>query len=70
VARPDWPWVRVIDVADRDLERLSVDAATPADMLLSRFAGEVPGALLVVDQGHLVGIITRSDLIAAIQKNQ
>jgi len=69
IARPDWPWVRVIDIADRDLGRLSVDVATPADTLLTRFAGEGPGALLVVGDGRLVGIVTRADVIAAIQQD-
>ena len=67
VARPDWPYVRVIDVADRDLATLSIDASAPVDKLLGRLAAEKPGALLVVGNGHLVGVVTRSDLINAIQ---
>jgi Zn-dependent protease/predicted transcriptional regulator len=69
IARPDWPYTRVIDVTDRDLARLSVPAATPADSLLPRLAADKPGALLVVGDGKLVGIITRTDLISAIQQS-
>ena len=68
ISRPDWPYTRVIDVADRDLARLSVSATTTADSLLSRLAAEKPGALLVVGDGKLVGILTRTDLISAMQQ--
>ncbi len=39
----------------------------PSDSLLPRLAAEKPGALLVVGDGRLVGIVTRSDVISAIQ---
>jgi Zn-dependent protease/predicted transcriptional regulator len=68
VARQDWPYVRVIDVADRDLASLSIAASAPADSLLPRMASEKTGALLVVGDGRLVGIITRTDLLAAIHR--
>jgi CBS domain-containing protein len=68
VDRLDWEFVRVIDVANRDLEALAVGVDTPVDTLLSRLAAENPGALLVVGEGRLVGIVTRSDLISAIQR--
>ena len=68
LARTDWPHVRVIDVAERNLDRVSVDASISADALLTRFVSGNPGALLVVGDGRLVGIITRADLIAAIQE--
>lgn len=68
VDRSEWSIVRVIDVTNRDLAALSVDADTHVDALLPRFAAEQPGALLVVGDGRLVGIITRADLISALQR--
>jgi len=68
VNRNEWSLVRVIDVANRDLASLSISADTHVDALLPRFAAERPGALLVVDEGRLVGIITRADVISALQQ--
>ena len=68
VARADWPFVRVIDVANQDLAATTIAADAPVDALLSKFSSEKRGALLVVQDGRLVGIVTRSDLIAAIQR--
>ena len=67
VDRPDWEFVRVIDVTNRDLQALTVWVDTPVDTLLPRLSAENPGALLVVGEGRLVGIVTRSDVISAIQ---
>lgn len=67
VGRPDWPFVRVIDVANRDLAAITVAPDAPVGSLLTRFSAEKPGALLVVGDGRLVGIITRADVISAIQ---
>lgn len=67
VDRLDWPFVRVIDVTNRDLAALTVSTDAPVGSLLARFAAEKPGALLVVGEGRLVGIITRADVISAIQ---
>ena len=67
VERADWPFVRVIDVANRDLALLSVAADSPVGSLLARFAAQAPGALLVVGEGRLVGIVTRADVMAVIQ---
>ncbi len=67
IDRADWPYVRVIDVANRDLAELTVWVDMPVGELLPRLAGDRPGALLVVGDGRLVGIVTRADVIAAIQ---
>lgn len=67
VDRPDWPFVRVIDVTNRDLAALTVPTDAPVGSLLARFSAEKPGALLVVGDGRLVGIVTRADVISAIQ---
>jgi Zn-dependent protease/predicted transcriptional regulator len=68
VARPDWPYVRIIDVANTDLAEVTVAADAHVDVLLTRLSAEKPGAMIVVDGGRMVGIVTRSDLIAAIQR--
>lgn len=68
IARPDWPHVRVADVTDRDLAALSVDAATPVNEVLARLAADRPGAVLVVRDGRLAGIATRSDVLDALNR--
>ena len=68
IARADWPYVQVIEVTDRDLARLSVLAETPVQEVLSRLAGQETGAILVVADGRLAGIVTRSDVMALLQE--
>jgi Zn-dependent protease/CBS domain-containing protein len=68
VARADWPYVQVIEVTDRDLARLSVLAETPVQDLLSRLAGQETGAVLVVADGRLAGIVTRADVMSLLQE--
>jgi Zn-dependent protease len=68
IERADWPYVKVIDVTDKDLGNLSVDAATPVEVTLARLASDKPGALLVVREGHLAGIVTRSDVIDVLNR--
>jgi len=68
VARADWPYVKVIEVTDRDLSRLSVLAETPVQGLLPRLAGKETGAVLVVAEGRLAGIVTRADVMSILQE--
>jgi len=68
VERADWPFMRTIDVTNRELPALIVHTDTPVDSVLQKLAGDRPGALLVVEGGRLVGIVTRSDVIALLQK--
>ncbi len=68
VARADWPYVQVIEVTDRDLSRLSVLAETPVKDLLPRLAGQETGAILVVSEGRLAGIVTRADVMSVLQE--
>lgn len=63
ISRDAWPHTRVIDIAYTDIARLTVEADTRADEAILRLATDDPGALLVVSEGRLVGILTRSDLI-------
>ncbi len=68
VPREDWAVRRVLDAADRDLGALVVDAATHVDDTLPRLLPDRPGALLVVDGGRMVGILTRADVIDLLQR--
>lgn len=70
VDRADWPFVRTIDITDRDLDTLLVDRDAGVGTLVSRLAGDRPGALLVVGEGHLVGIVTRADVLELIRTRQ
>jgi CBS domain-containing protein len=64
VAQPDWPYVRTIDVTNRDLDSLVVRAEDSVETVLGRLAGDRPGALIVVDAGRLAGVVTRADVLA------
>jgi Zn-dependent protease/CBS domain-containing protein len=68
VPRPDWPHVRVGEIVERELAEVSVDAATPVTQVLARLAADRPGAVLVVHEGRLAGIATRSDIIDALNR--
>ena len=48
IARTEWPYVKVVDITQKDLSKLSVDASTPVHQALNRLAADEPGALLVV----------------------
>ncbi len=67
VPKGQWPAVTVGEVADRDLARLTVEAGDPLDSVASRLGPEGHGALLVVDAGMVVGIVTREDLMRALR---
>jgi Zn-dependent protease/predicted transcriptional regulator len=68
VDRSDWPFVRTIDVTNRDVPSLVVKTDAPVQSVLPRLAGDRPGALLAVEDGRLVGIITRSDVIHLLEQ--
>ena len=63
VDRSEWPIVTTLEVTDRDLSQLLVPDTEEVMDALSRLARDRPGALLVVRDGRMVGIVTRSDLI-------
>ncbi len=67
VSREDWPYVRTVDITNRDLAALVVQSTDPVSSLLPKLAGDKPGALLVVGEGRLVGVVTRSDVLHLIQ---
>ncbi|HSK48130.1 MAG TPA: site-2 protease family protein [Coriobacteriia bacterium] len=70
VDRSDWPFMRTIDVTNRDLPSLITHADTPVDTVLSKLAADRPGALIVVEDGRLAGIVTRSDIISLLQRDE
>jgi len=63
VGREEWSSVRVIDVTNRDLPILSVSDDTPVEKVLARLTTGEPGAVLVVREGRLAGIVTRTDVL-------
>lgn len=67
VDRSDWPFVETSEVTNRELEELVVPADAPVEELISRLAGDKPGALLVVQDGRLAGIVTRADVLRLIE---
>jgi CBS domain-containing protein len=68
VPREEWPYVRVVDITDRDLSVLSIDVSTPIIQVLPRLSVERTGALLAVRDGRLAGIITRADIIDVLNR--
>jgi len=67
IARSEWATTRVGDVAFTDLSRIVVGPDRPVSEVLGRLAPSGPGAILVVEQGRLAGIVTRSDVVAHLQ---
>lgn len=70
VPREQWVDTMVADAADRELDRLLIEADRPADEAVLRLAGDDPGALLAVREGRMVGILTRSDLIRQLRSSE
>lgn len=68
VARPDWEYVRVSEIAQRDLDALTVDQSSEVESIIPRLAADRPGALLVIGDGRVVGIVTRSDVISLLER--
>jgi Zn-dependent protease/predicted transcriptional regulator len=66
VDRSEWPVISTLQVTDRDLSQLMIDDKEDVMKTFARLAGDRPGALLVVRDGRMVGIITRSDLIQLV----
>ena len=67
VHRSEWAFVTVSDIVDRDLPTMLVDGSEAVDKVLERLASDVPGALLVLRAGLVVGIVTRADVMPYIQ---
>jgi Zn-dependent protease len=69
IPRDEWPGIYVAEAADRDLARLLVGADESADSVLPRLSSPVPGALLVVGDGRLVGVLTRADVVSRMRRS-
>lgn len=67
VPRERWGETRAIDIADRDLARMLVPSDAEVDDILPRLSPGGPGALLVMSEGRLAGIVTRADIVHALQ---
>ncbi len=66
---PDrWATTGVHAITDRDLQRRVIQASEPAHRLLERLSQDVPGALLVLSEGTLIGIVTRADVMKALRR--
>jgi len=63
VNREEWPFVTVSEIVDRDLETMLVRSDASLGSVLERLAVDTPGALLVLQEGLVVGILTRADII-------
>lgn len=68
VPRDEWATTYVAEIADRDLSRLLVDAGEPAESVFARLSAPEPGALLVVQDGRLVGVLTRADVVSRVRR--
>lgn len=68
IPRDEWATTYVAEAAERDLGSLLIGADEPADSVLPRLALSGPGALLVVAEGRLVGILTRADVLSRIRR--
>ena len=68
VPREEWPLMTVADVAARDLRDVVATPQTSVDEVLGRLESAGPGAILVVEDGRLAGIVTRSDIIRLVRE--
>lgn len=67
VARAEWPFVTVADVAERDVASLAVSPRAPLESIAARLGPDGSGALLVVEDGIVVGIVTREDMLRVLR---
>jgi CBS domain-containing protein len=68
VPADSWDTTRLVDIARHDVAGLVVHPDASLESVLGRLGPEGPGALLVVEEDRLVGIVTRADLIRALRR--
>ncbi len=68
VPREEWEDTLVMDVMDTDMSAMLIGADEHVDIVAERLATEGPGALLVVRDGMVVGIVTRADVISRLKQ--
>jgi len=66
VARDLWGQTTVSSVAHRDLGEVVAAPGLTVDRVLARLEPTGPGAVLIVDEGRLAGIVTRADVIRLV----
>jgi Zn-dependent protease/predicted transcriptional regulator len=66
VSRDRWNEMPVSAVAHRDLSEVVATPETTVDQVLTRLEPTGPGAVLVVEDGRLAGIVTRADVIRLV----
>jgi CBS domain-containing protein len=57
------------EIAARDLAGVIATPLTTVDAVLPRLEPGGPGAILVVEEGRLAGIVTRSDVIRLVRES-
>jgi CBS domain-containing protein len=68
VPREKWPYVSALEVAATVESRpLQIEASTPASRAMRHLLGAESGRLAVTDEGRVVGIITRHDILHFIE---
>jgi Zn-dependent protease len=67
IPRVDWDRYTVVDVMDRDVDRLIVGPNTNAARALRKMRAAGSTRLLVIDVGELVGVLSLSDLMAYLE---
>lgn len=67
VPRARWADVTVAEVSRRDLAEVVATPDTSVDHVLARLEPSGPGAVLVVEDGRLAGIVTRADVIRLLR---
>jgi Zn-dependent protease len=69
IPRQQWSSTLVRDVAAADLARIVAGPNDPVDTVLKRLEPDGPGAVLVVEERRLAGIVTRADVIRFIRES-
>jgi Zn-dependent protease len=66
LARDQWSTLTAGETANKDLSQVVVTPEVTVDQVLTRLEPSGPGAVLVVEDGRLSGIVTRADVIRLV----
>ena len=66
LARDQWSTLTAGETANKDLSEVVVTPEVTVDQVLTRLEPNGPGAVLVVEDGRLSGIVTRADVIRLV----
>ncbi|MCX8006633.1 MAG: site-2 protease family protein [Coriobacteriia bacterium] len=67
VPRDAWPTTTIGDIAMHDVAQVVAAPAATVESVLSKMEPDGPGAVLVVEDGRLAGIVTRADIIRVLR---